>query len=222
MLGRLYESQTCSIARALEVVGERWSLLILRDVLLGPRRFTELLAGLPGLSRTLLSARLRKLEAEGLVRRTPSASTRGAHLYEATEEAWSLAIAFAPLGIWGAHRMTDRPPEHVFRAGSFALGMAVFADREAAAGVHETYEFDVEGERFHLRVDDGRIEPREGPAEAPALVVRADAAACVRIMRGEAPADLVAEGAMTGEGSPEAAMNCLAIFKAPPPPGVRH
>ncbi|HEX2088026.1 MAG TPA: winged helix-turn-helix transcriptional regulator [Solirubrobacteraceae bacterium] len=205
------------LAWALDLVGERWSLLIVRDLLLGPRRFTELADRLPGLSRTLLSARLRKLEAEGLVRRAPAAAD-GTRRYEATDGAWALAEAFAPLAVWGAHRMVRRRPEEIFRAASFALGMAVFADREAARGVRETYEFDVEGERFHLRVDDGAIEPREGPAEAADLLVTLDAETCVRIMRGESPAALVAAGAMHGEGSPEAAARCLAIFKAPPVP----
>jgi DNA-binding HxlR family transcriptional regulator len=202
------------LAWALDLVGERWTLLILRDVLLGPRRFTDILERQPGLSKSLLSTRLRKLEKEGLVRREPGAGRWP--LYAATEEAWSLAFAFARLGIWGAHRIGPRSPREVFRAGSFALGMAVFADREAAKGVRETYEFDVEGERFHLRVDDGAITPHEGSAEEPDFVVRTDAAACVRIMRGESPADLVAEGVMSGEGSPEAAGNLLAIFKPPP------
>lgn len=202
------------LAWALDLVGERWTLLILRDVLLGPRRFTDLLEGLPGISKSLLSTRLRKLEKEGLIRREPGA---GSHrVYAATGETWSLALAFARLGIWGAHRIGPRRPREVFRAGSFALGMAVFADREAAKGVRETYEFDVEGERFHLHVDDGAIEPREGPAEAPDLVIRTDAATCVRIMRGESPGDLAAEGLMSAEGSPEAASNILAIFKPPP------
>jgi DNA-binding HxlR family transcriptional regulator len=202
------------LAWALDLVGERWTLLILRDVLLGPRRFTDLLERQPGLSKSLLSTRLRKLEREGLVRREPGAGRR--HVYVATDEAWSLAFAFARLGIWGAHRISPQGPRDVFRPGSFALGMAVFADRDAARGVRETYEFDVEGERFHLRVDDGSIEPREGPADDPDFVVTTDAPTCVRIMRGEAPADLVAEGLMSGEGSPEAAANLLAIFKPPP------
>ena len=202
------------LAWALDLVGERWTLLILREVLLGPRRFSDLLEGLPGLSKSLLSARLRKLEREGLIRRERGPGAR--HVYAATEEAWSLARAFARLGIWGAHRMGPRRPRDVFRPGSFALGMTVFADRDAAKGVHETYEFDVEGERFHLRVDDGRIEPREGPAEAADFVVTTDAATCVRIMRGEEPAALAAEGLMAGTGSPEAAANLLAIFRPPP------
>jgi DNA-binding HxlR family transcriptional regulator len=204
------------LAWALDLVGERWTLLILRELLLGPRRFSDLLDRLPGLSKTLLSTRLRKLEAERLVRRERAASDSRRYVYAPTEDAWSLAIAFARLGIWGAHRMGPRQPHEVFRPSSFALGMAVFADRDAARGVHETYEFDVEGERFHLRVDNGTIEPREGPAPVADLVVRTDASTCVRIMRGESPAALLEEGAMTAEGSPQAGANCLAIFRPPP------
>ena len=204
------------LAWVLDVIGERWTLLILRDLLLGPRRFTEILERLPGLSRNLLPTRLRKLEAEGLVRRRAPTAKGEPHLYEATEEAWSLALCFAPLVVWGAHRIGPRRPGDVFRAASFALGMAAFADREAARGVHETYEFDVDGERFHLHVADGHIEPREGAAERPDLVVTTDAETCFRIMRGEAPADLLADGSMTGEGSAEAGVNCLAIFRPPP------
>jgi DNA-binding HxlR family transcriptional regulator len=206
------------LARALELVGERWTLLIVRDLLLGPRRFTDLLERLPGISRTLLSDRLRELQADGLVRRHEPHGVGGAVLYEATEEAWSLARAFAWLAAWGAHRMGPRRPDQAFRASSFALGMTVWADREAARGVYETYEFEIEGEHFHLLVADGDIEPREGVADAADLVVRTDAETCIRMMRGASPRELLAEGAMTGEGSPEAGANCLAIFKPPPGP----
>jgi DNA-binding HxlR family transcriptional regulator len=206
------------LACALDLVGDRWTLLILRDLLLGPQRFTDLVERLPGISRALLSARLRDLQAEGLVWRQEPGGVGGAALYEATDEAWSLARAFAFLAAWGAQRLGPRRPDQAVRATSFALGMAVFADRELARGVHETYEFDVEGERFHVRVRDGHIEPRPGPADDPDLVVTATAEACARIMRGERPADLVAEGAMVGRGSAEAAARCLAIFKPPPGP----
>ena len=204
------------LAWVLDVIGERWTLLILRDLLLGPRRFTEILERLPGLSRNLLATRLRMLQAEGLVRRRLPGARGEPLLYEATKESWSLALCFAPLVVWGAHRIGPRRRGDVFRASSFALGMAAFADRDAAKGVHETYEFEVEGERFHLRVADGEIEPREGPAERPDLVVTTDAETCFRIMRGESPAELLAEGAMTGEGSAEAGANCLTIFRPPP------
>ena len=206
------------LAGVLDLIGERWTLLIIRDLLLGPRRFTEILDRLPGLSRALLSTRLRKLQLEGLVRRRAPGGKGAPHLYEATEEAWSLALCFAPLVVWGAHRIGPRRPDDVFRTASFALGMTAFADREAARGVRETYEFEVEGERFHLRVADGEIEPREGPAERPDLVVTTDGETCFRIMRGESPADLLAEGVIRGEGSADAGMNCLAIFRPPPGP----
>src|ERR687888_24922 len=100
--------QYCTLARALDVIGERWTLLVVRDLVLGPKRFTDLLEGLPGIGRNLLAARLRHLEAEGIVRRTTLPPPAASRVYELTEEGYDLMLATTPLAAWGARRLGRR------------------------------------------------------------------------------------------------------------------
>ena len=102
----------CGIARALDVVGERWALLVVRELLLGPKRFTDLRAGLPGLSPDVLSQRLRELEQAGLVRRRKLAPPAGSRVYELTERGLALEPILLELGRWGSQRRSPRarPP----------------------------------------------------------------------------------------------------------------
>jgi DNA-binding HxlR family transcriptional regulator len=92
----------CGIARALDVVGERWALLVVRELLLGPKRFTDLRAGLPGLSPDVLSQRLRELEQAGLVRRRKLAPPAGSRVYELTERGLAIEPILLELGRWGS------------------------------------------------------------------------------------------------------------------------
>src|SRR5438874_2834358 len=120
MDGRSY-GQYCSLAHALDVVGERWTLLVVRDLLLGPKRFTDLLAGLPGIGRNLLAARLRRLEDEGVVRRRTLPAPAGSRVYELTEDGVELGLALAPLARWGAQRTGVRTQDDEVRRGWVAL-----------------------------------------------------------------------------------------------------
>jgi DNA-binding HxlR family transcriptional regulator len=204
--------QYCTLARALDVAGERWTLLVVRDLMLGPKRFSDLLEGLPGIGRNLLSARLRYLEDEGLVRRVTTPG-RAPHAYELTEDGFELGLALGPLARWAARRMGRRREGELFRPIWIAMAMASASDLEAARGVHETYQLEVSGDVFHVRVRDGRVEPRAEPAENPDLVIRMDSDTLVTIIeRRRHPQQLLRQGRITLQG-PEAAFNrCLAIF----------
>jgi DNA-binding HxlR family transcriptional regulator len=205
--------QYCSLARALDVVGERWTLLIVRDLLLGPKRFTDLLAGLPGIGRNLLTSRLRHLESEGLINRERSASYPRTVSYELTADGQELAFALAPLARWGARRLGARDPNELFRPTWTVTAMANGADLEAAHGVRESYQIDVEGEVFHVLVNDGRVEPRLGPGPDPAVVILMDADTNARVVSGAtSPLDALAAGTLRIEGSSEAFERCLRIF----------
>src|SRR3954453_11290223 len=96
--------QYCALARALDVAGDRWTLLIVRELVPGPRRFTDLMEGLPGISRKLLTERLRALEREGLIARQELPPPAARQVYELTDEGRDLASAMAPLIGWGARR----------------------------------------------------------------------------------------------------------------------
>src|SRR5512142_1113364 len=102
--------QYCGAARALDAVGDRWTLLIVRELILGPRRVTDLIDGLPGISRNLLTERLRTLAQDGLVARTELPPPAARQVYELTEEGRELADAMIPLVAWGARRLGARRP----------------------------------------------------------------------------------------------------------------
>ena len=100
----------CGIARALDLVGERWALLVVRELLLGPKRYTDLARGLPGSSPTVLSQRLRDLEAAGLVDHAPAGPPVGGHLYALTPRGRDLEDVLLALGRWGSRaQQTSKP-----------------------------------------------------------------------------------------------------------------
>src|SRR5918992_4513559 len=100
--------QYCALARALDVVGDRWTLLIVRELGPGPRRFTDLVDGLPGISRKLLTERLRDLERDGIIARQELPPPAARQVYELTDDGRDLASAMAPLIGWGAKRLGER------------------------------------------------------------------------------------------------------------------
>lgn len=214
-MNRRSYGQYCSLARALDIVGERWTLLIVRDLLLGPKRFSDLLGGLPGIGRNLLTSRLRHLEREGLVTRQRSSSYPRTVAYELTEDGQELALALAPLARWGARRLGALDPDELFRATWTVTAMANAADLDAARGIREAYQIDVDGEVFHVQVDDGRVQPRLGPAEDAAVVIHMDADTNARVVSGAiSPLAAAAQGRLRIEGSSEAFQRCLRIFAA--------
>src|SRR5882724_4734738 len=111
----------CSVARSLDVVGDRWALLVVRELLLGPRRFTDLIDGLPGVGTNVLSTRLRDLEAEGIIERTRVPSPTPAVLYELTDEGRDLKPVLDALGRWGARRLARVGADDVVRPQWFVL-----------------------------------------------------------------------------------------------------
>ncbi len=205
--------QYCGAARALDVVGDRWTLLIVRELLLGPRRFTDLLGGLPGISRNLLTARLRNLERDGVIARHQLPAPAARQVYELTEDGRDLADAMVPLVAWGARRLGSRGPEESFRPHWAALAMATFADLEAAKGVSETYQYLVGGDAFHFLVDDGSVSLVYGRANEPAVTVATDEQTWAEIASGETTASAAAvAGGLTIAGDRRAIERLTAIF----------
>jgi DNA-binding HxlR family transcriptional regulator len=160
--------QLCGLAAALDVVGERWTMLLVRDLALGPRRYGELLDGLPGIGEGLLAQRLRHLEAEDLVRRTFSSEV-GAVVYELTDGGRDLWAAMVPLAAWGLQRVEPIEEKDV-RADWLAVQLQSRFDPTKSAGIRERYEMRVDDEPYAITADDGRITVERG--EAPDAVVR--------------------------------------------------
>jgi DNA-binding HxlR family transcriptional regulator/putative sterol carrier protein len=198
--------QYCGLARALDVVGDRWTLLIVRELVPGPRRFTDLIDGLPGISRKLLTERLRELEGDAIVARRVLPSPAARRVYELTDEGRDLAAALGPLIGWGARRLGDRSSGESVRARWAAVGMAALADREAAKGVSETYQYVVGDSAFHFVVDDGSIQLHDGRAEDPVVTLTTDEDTGADIMAGRTTESSAAStGALTVAGDPQAA-----------------
>jgi DNA-binding HxlR family transcriptional regulator len=210
--GRSYR-QYCGVARGLDVVGERWTLLLVRDLLLGPKRYKDLLDGLPGIGTNLLAARLRELEKVGLLRRTVLPPPAGSTVYELTEAGQALEPVVAALGRWGV-RFMDRPHDGDFLSPTaFAFAMRATFRPEAATGVHETWELRVGGRVFEVRVEDGRCTTTEGPPRAPATLLETDEETLRAIRRRGLTADeALRAGRVAIRGDPSALERFVQIF----------
>jgi DNA-binding HxlR family transcriptional regulator len=206
--------QYCAVAKTLDLIGERWTLLVIRELAFGPKRYTDVLSGVPGMNTTLLAQRLRDLEADGLVaRRTlppPAAST----VYELTDSGVELAWALLPLVHWGArHALGPRADDELFRVEWPLLALSASVDPGRITGVDATYEFRVGGSVGHVVIRDGRLRVGSGPATEADVTLTADAETFVAVGTGKLAAhDAVASGRMTVEGDPEAAAVFASIF----------
>jgi DNA-binding HxlR family transcriptional regulator len=157
--------QMCTIARSLDLIGERWSLLIVRELLLGPKRFKDLLEELPALGANRLSDRLKQLGGDGVVAKETLPPPGEAKVYMLTERGEQLRQPVVSFGRWGATLPIDqRLDPGTTRADLLALVRCAIVDPELIAGVNETYDFRVGTERFHIVVHDGIALPRSGPA----------------------------------------------------------
>src|SRR5215208_5285708 len=137
-MSRTYD-QYCPVARALELVGERWTLLVARELLLGPRRFTDLMAGLPGISANVLASRLKDLDQKGMVARRTLPPPAASAVYELTDHAAGLVSVLAAMADWGMTMLGEPRPEDEVRGEWILLGLAVTAAApEVADGT--TYE----------------------------------------------------------------------------------
>jgi DNA-binding HxlR family transcriptional regulator len=177
--------QHCGIARALDLVGERWALLVIRELVLGPKRFTDLRAGLSGVATNVLTDRLKQLERDGVVRRRtlppPAAST----VYELTEYGRELEPTLLAFGRWGAKSLGPRGGKQLVRPEWFCVALKAFFQPEAARGVRATVDLDLDGERFAVRIDRGSLEISAGAPDASELRLTTDPQTLVRYLAGE-------------------------------------
>jgi DNA-binding HxlR family transcriptional regulator len=212
MAKRRYD-QFCALARALDTVGERWTLLIVRELLLGPQRYTDLLNALPGIGTNLLADRLRELEQNGVVGRTTLPPPAPATVYELTATGQELEPAVIALTRWGSRDLQrPRRGEH-FRPAWLGLAMLAAFRPEAAIDISEVYEFRIDDEMLHARIDEGTIEVRRGAAAAPDLVFITDTRTLRKILSAQSTlTDAVAAGKARTEGDPSALRRCASLF----------
>jgi DNA-binding HxlR family transcriptional regulator len=185
----------CPVAKTLELVGERWTLLIVRELLLGPMRFTDLHAALEGIPRNLLTERLRDLEAHGIVIRRALPPPAARSVYELTDAGRELMPVIGDLARWGlTHLAPPAPDEAVSPAMAVLAGLVAHIRPPSERSGEETYRLEVDGRVITLRFTGGRLAFGPGGAE-PDLVVSVSAAVLLRVRLGaESVADAVAAG----------------------------
>lgn len=163
--------QTCSIARSLDVLGERWSILVIRELLLGPKRFKSLLAALHGIGGNRLSDRLKGLEEAGIVRRSTLPAPAAVPAYELTDFGERLRDPLVALGLWGLDLPLDeRIDPRATRAELVALSLAGTQTKLLESARRDAFEFHVDDEVFHLQLRDGRFLARSGPSPSDPVV----------------------------------------------------
>jgi DNA-binding HxlR family transcriptional regulator len=190
--------QYCPVCHALGLVGERWALLVVRELLRGPKRYTDLLEGMPGIGTNILAARLRELEQGGILRKRklppPAAST----VYELTEYGQELEEALYALARWGAKTLgpPDKGDELYPDWGLNAF--AALLDPEAARGVTETYVVRVGDDVYTARLEDGLLEVEVGAAEDADLDATLGMETFYGLASGEySPSQALADGKVT-------------------------
>jgi DNA-binding HxlR family transcriptional regulator len=210
--------EACRFAYALDVVGERWALLVVRELLLGPKRFTDLRAGLPHASSNILSERLRDLEHGGVIQRRklppPAAST----VYELTEWGRELEPIVTKLGAWGA-RSPIPPDSQEIGPDSVILALRSLFDAEAAGELTATYGLRIGESRFRVKIAAGELRLGRGAADDPAaMIALPDAPTLAAILAGQLPLEeALSTGAAAIDGSKQAAKRFLRLFPMPEP-----
>jgi DNA-binding HxlR family transcriptional regulator/putative sterol carrier protein len=210
----------CAAAHALDLVGERWALLVVRELLLGPKRFTDLKSGLPHASPNVLAQRLRDLEAAGVVRRGKLPPPAASKIYELTEWGRDLEPVIIALGRWGV-RSPAKPSDAELGVDSLILSFRTMFDPDRAEGLDARYEFRLGEDRFRAEVAEGRLEIKRGSVEAPDATVEADAGTLAALVYGDLElGDALGSGDLRIEGDGAAVERFLALFPLPEPAAV--
>ena len=205
----------CGIARALDILGERWALMTVRELLLGPKRFTDLRAGLPHASPNILSMRLRDLEEHGIVRKRKLPPPAASQVYELTEWGYESEPIFQALGRWAA-RSPSHNPALPFSAASFFLSLRTMLDAERAKGVAGRIGFCLGEETFLAHLADGKIEIARGSIEGADLVLTGTPPVLAGAIYGGQPLEVLEQaGVLQVEGDRALAKTFTGLFPLP-------
>ena len=202
----------CAIAHGLDLVGERWALLVVRELLLGPKRFTDLKRGLPNASPNVISERLRELERAGVVKRDKLPPPARSHVYELTDWGRELEPTVMALGHWAA-RSPSLPHDAPIGADSTVLALKARFDPGAADGLRASYDLRLGEDRFHIAVSDDAIEVARGDADRPDATMDADPNTFYAVLfEGRSLADAQRSGGLRIEGDKTAVERLVRLF----------
>ncbi|SFB07250.1 transcriptional regulator, HxlR family [Amycolatopsis marina] len=213
-------NDACGMAHALDLVGERWALLVVRELVLGPKRYTDLRVGLPGISANVLSHRLDELTETGVVRRRRLGPPSGASVYELTEWGQELEPVIMRLGRWGA-RSPSRPREANLSVSSVVLSLRTNFEPAASADIGVGLELRFGEEHFLAKVDQGKFEVHRAPGnhdQAPDAVVDTTPIILAGLLYGGQDLDAAVDsGSVTVEGDRAVVERFLTLFPLPVP-----
>jgi DNA-binding HxlR family transcriptional regulator/putative sterol carrier protein len=211
--GKRTYREYCAIARSLDLLGQRWTLLIVRDLFLGPQRYTDLHAGLPGIATDMLTARLRTLEDEGLVRRRELPPPAPATVYELTDAGRRLGPLIRALGEVGLTLLDTPAPNQPINASPVVMSLNLTFRADKAAGLSETYGLELDGSSFTVAVDRGAVTTERGSPSAAAASLRTDPRTLVALVRGETTTTTaIADGTLEVSGDRAALRRFSALF----------
>jgi DNA-binding HxlR family transcriptional regulator/putative sterol carrier protein len=208
----------CAIARALDVIGERWALLVVRELLLGPRRYTDLRSGLPNASPNVLSERLRELERAGVVRRRKLPPPAASRVYELTDWGLGLEETVTALGHWAARSPTPPSDAPIVSAASIILALRARFDPAAAQGLRAGYELRLGEDRFRIDVGDEELEAVRGGADGADATIETDPDTLGAVLWGDLSlTDAQRSGKLAVEGDKAAVRRLVRLFPIPEP-----
>jgi DNA-binding HxlR family transcriptional regulator len=200
----------CGLAHALELIGERWALLVLRELMLGARRFSELKADLPGISANVLTQRLSELERRGLVRKTKLPPPASVQVYEATEWAQEARPLMGQLGKWAARSPLHDPTLPISHVSAM-LSLETMIDAERAGGIEATIGFRMGDVDYVGKLAKGRLDIERGDTTGADVRFSAQPAALVGVVYGGAPLETIGV-----EGDVSLARRFVTLFPLPP------
>lgn len=218
-VGRSYR-QFCGLARALDLVGERWALLVVRELLLGPKRFTDLKKGLPNASPNVISQRLRELDQAGIIKRDKLPPPAGSRVYALTDWGRGLEDILMSLGSWASRSPSQRQDAPI-GADSTVLALRARFDPDAAKGLRADYELRFGEDRFRIDVSEGAIAVARGGADRPDATIDTDPGTLAAVLwYGRPLGDALRAGEMRIEGDQAAVERLVRLFPIPEPAAV--
>ena len=197
MVGRRKYDEGCAVSHALDLIGERWALQVVRELLLGPKRFTDLRAGIPGASPDVLTNRLRELKAAGVVHQHRLPPPAGSQVYELTAWGAELEPVVTHLGRWGSRSPAMRHDAHS-SIDSLLLSLRSMFDADAAAGLDATITLVVEEHPFHVEIADGRLRLTGGVAPRADATLTTDRETLSGLLYGDLTLDTTGHVVLTG------------------------
>lgn len=213
---RRHYEDACAAAHALDLVGERWALLVMRELMLGPKRFGDLRESLPGISANVLTQRLEGLEAAGVLTRRKLPPPAPVQVYELTEWGYESEPIFQALGRWAA-RSPLHDPTLPFSAASFILSLRTMLDPERADGLDARIGFRLGGETFLAHLSGGRIAVERGKLDDASLIFSGTPPVLAGAIYGGQPLEaLESGGGLKVEGDRALAERFVRLFPLPP------